>query len=237
MTEIRLAPDRTLLRIGAWSGLAFIVLFGIGWGPLLAGFLPPIAPGRGAADVAAYYADHQWALRVGAVAIMVSAVTLLPLGALLFLLVVRVERGLGMLSLMLGFSVAALMVETFYVGLSFDVAAFRADRPAELVRAFDDFGMLQAIGGTPLFLGIFCVLAYAIVITQRRGPAVFPRWFGYVNLLFVVAYLPEVLVFLLRTGPFAWNGVVGFWVPAVVLVVYLVGSPYVLLGAVRRAFP
>lgn len=234
---LRLAPDRTLLRVGAWSGLAFIVLFGLGFGPLLAGFLPPLPPDDSAAGVAAYYADHQWMLRIGAIAVMVSAVTVLPVGAVLTMLVARIERGVGMLTLMLGFSVPALMVEVFYVGLSLDIAAFRPDRPAELVRAFNDSGMLQAIGGTPLFLGIFCVLAYAILVAQPREREIFPRWFGYVNLLFVVAYLPEVLVFLVHTGPFAWNGIIGFWVPVVVLVVYFVGSPYVLLRAVRRAFP
>ncbi|MBO0854292.1 MAG: hypothetical protein J2P18_11035 [Nocardia sp.] len=174
---------------------------------------------------------------LGAVAIMVSTVMLLPLGALLVLLVHKIEGGVSILTLMMAFSVTTLMVLNFYGGLAFDAAAFRTDRPDAIVQALNDLGFLQPIGGTPLFLAIFGVLAYAILITQSRGEEIFPRWFGYVNLLVVVLYLPEVLAFIFKTGPFAWNGVVGFWIPAIILIGYLAPSPFILRVAVRRAFP
>lgn len=226
--------DKFLMRLGAWSGLAYIALFGLGW-LVLGRFMPPIAPSDSAAEVAERYADHHGALMVAAVAIMVSTVMLLPLGALVVQLVAKVEGGVGALTLMMGFTVATLMVLNFYTGLSFDVAAFRTDRPAEIVQAFNDAAFLQFIGGTPLFLAIWGVLGYAILVTQPRvGVEVFPRWVGYVNLLVVVLYLPEVLVFIFKTGPFAWDGVVGFWIPAVLLISYLVASPFVLNRAVDR---
>ncbi len=228
--------DKFLLRLGAWSGLAYIAIFGLGW-LVLARFMPPIAPSATAAQVAERYADNHWALMLAAVAMMVATVMMLPLGALLCLLLAKVEGGIGMLTLMMGFSTATTMVLTFYTGLNFDLAAFRMDRTPELVQAFDDAAFLQFMGGTPLFLSLMGLLGYAILVTQSRvGVEVFPRWVGYVNVLVVVGFLPEVLVFLFQTGPFAWNGVVGFWIPAVLLIGYLVLSPLVLLPAVRRAF-
>lgn len=228
--------DKFLLRLGAWSGLLYIAIFGLGW-LVLARFMPPVAPSDSAAQVAERYADHHWALMLAAVAMMVSTVMLLPLGGLLTLLVWKIEGGVGMLTLMMAFSVPTTMVLTFYTGLSFDVAAFRLDRSPELVQAFDDAAFLQFMGGTPLFLSLMAVLGYAVLVTQPRvGTEVLPRWVGYVNVLVVVGFLPEVLVFLFQSGPFAWDGVVGFWIPAVLLIGYLVLSPFVLSPAVDRAF-
>lgn len=229
--------DRNLLNIGAWSGLAYIGLFGLGW-LVLDHFVPPIAPSDSAAEVAARYADSHVAFMIGAVAIMVSSVTMLPLGALLVLLIQKIEGGVGMLSLMMGFSAVTTLVLTFYTGLAFDAAAFRSDRPDAIVQVLNDLGFLGFMGGTPMFLAMFGLLAYAILVTQPRvGVEVFPRWVGYVNLLIVICYLPEVLVFIFHAGPFAWNGVVGFWIPAVLLIGCMVASPIVLRPAVRRAFP
>lgn len=229
--------DRNLLNIGAWSGLAYIGLFGLGW-LVLDHFVPPIAPSDSAAEVAARYADNHVVFMVGAVAMMVSSVMMLPLGALLVLLLQKIEGGVGMLSLMMGFSAVTTLVLTFYTGLAFDAAAFRSDRPDAIVQVLNDLGFLGFMGGTPMFLSMFGVLAYAILVTQPRvGIEVFPRWVGYVNLLIVICYLPEVLVFIFHTGPFAWNGIVGFWIPAVLLIGCMVASPVVLRPAVRRAFP
>lgn len=226
--------DKFLMRLGAWSGFAYIAMFGLGW-LVLAHFMPPIAPSASAAAVAARYTEHHWALMVAAVAMMVSTVMLLPLGALLMQLTAKIERGVGALTLMMGFTVATTMVLTFYTGLSFDVAAFRTGRSAEIVQAFDDAAFLQFMGGTPMFLAIWGLLGYAILVTQpRTGIQLFPRWVGYVSVLVVVGFLPEVLVFLFQTGPFAWDGAVGFWIPAVLLIGYLAASPFVLAPAVAR---
>jgi hypothetical protein len=229
--------DRNLLNIGAWSGFAYIGLFGLGW-LVLDHFVPPIAPSDSAAEVAARYADNHVAFMIGAVAMMVSSVMMLPLGALLVLLLQKIEGGVGMLSLMMGFTAVTTLVLTFYTGLAFDAAAFRSDRPDAIVQVLNDLGFLGFMGGTPMFLAMFGLLAYAILITQPRvGVEVFPRWVGYVNLLIVICYLPEVLVFIFHTGPFAWNGFVGFWIPAVLLIGCAVASPVVLRPVVRRAFP
>jgi hypothetical protein len=231
-----MTPDRTLLRIGTWAGLTYLLVFGLGW-LLLARFLPPISPSDSAAQVADRYADLHWQLMVAGVAIMVSTVLLLPLGALAVLLVQRIERSFGMLTLMMAFVMTTFMVLNFYTGLAFNAAAFRVDRPAELVQALNDLGFMQFMGGTPLFLAIWGVLAWAILITQpKSGVEVFPRWVGYVNLLVVICYLPEILIYLLKSGPFAWDGIVGFWIPAVLLIGYMLASPFILRDAVRRAF-
>lgn len=228
--------DRFLLRAGVWSGLAYLLVFGAGW-LLLARFFPPIAPAADAATVAERFREDHLPLMLAGVCIMVSTVVLLPVSALLVRLVVLIERGVGMLTLMMGFSLATLLVLNFYSGFSFATAAFRSARAPEVVQYASDWGFLQFMGGIAMFLPIWLIAAYAILVTDRgRGEPVFPRWVGYANLWIAVLYLPELLVFFFTTGPFAWDGLIGFWIPAVLFIAFFAASPFVLRPVVRRHF-
>ncbi len=228
--------DRFLLRAGTWSGLAYLIVFGTGW-LVLARFLPPIEPSAGAATVAEHYRDHHLTLTLAAVCIMVSTVVVLPVSALLVRIMVLIERGVGMLTLMMGFSLATFLVLNFYSGFSFATAAFRSERSPEIVQYANDGGFLQFMGGIPMFVMIWVLLAYAVLVTDTREDPVLPRWVGYLNLWIAVLYLPELLVFVFKTGPFAWDGLIGFWIPAILFIAFFLASPFVLRPVVRRHFP
>jgi hypothetical protein len=55
--------------------------------------------------------------------------------------------------------------------------------------------------------------AIAVAVLSSDG-RVYPRWVGYVNLYCAVGLLVGVLIPFFHHGPFAWNGVVGFWLVA-----------------------
>lgn len=227
--------DRFLLRAGVWSGLAYLLVFGAGW-MVLARFFPPLDPSLGADAVAERFREDHLALTLAAVCIMVSTVVVLPASALIVRVVALIERGVGMLTLMMGFTLACFLVLNFYSGFSFATAAFRTERSPEIVQYASDWGFLQFMGGIPMFLMVWVLLAYAVLVTDSREDPVLPRWVGYVNLWIAVLYLPELLVFFFKTGPFAWDGVVGFWIPAVLFIAFFAASPFVLRPVVRRHF-
>ncbi|MEV5001300.1 hypothetical protein [Nocardioides sp. LML1-1-1.1] len=227
--------DRFLLRAGAWSGLAYLLVFGTGW-LVLAHFFPPIEPSADAAAVAERYREHHLTLMLAAVCIMVSTVAALPVSALLVRIVALIERGAGMLTLMMGFTLATFLVLNFYSGFSFATAAFRSDRAPDLVQYANDWGFLQFMGGIPMFLMAWVLLAYAVLVTDSREDPVLPRWVGYANLWIAVLYLPELLVFFFDDGVFAWDGLIGFWIPAILFIAFFLASPFVLRPVVRRHF-
>lgn len=227
--------DRFLLRAGVWSGLAYLLVFGTGW-LILAHFFPPIAPSLDPAAVAERYREHHRTLMLAGVCIMVSTVVVLPVSALIVRIIVLIERGVGMLTLMTGLTLATFLVLNFYAGFSFASAAFRSDRSPDLVQYANDGGFLQFVGGIPMFLMIWVLIAYAVLVTDSREDPVLPRWVGYANLWIAVLYLPELLVFFFKTGPFAWDGLIGFWIPAVLFIAFFLATPFVLRPVVRRHF-
>jgi len=227
--------NRLLERFGAWCGVLYLAVFGTGW-LLVARFFPPIPPGAGPEEVAAQFQDRHLPLMLAAVLMMCSTFFLFPVSALLVLVTRKIERHTGMLTLMMGFTLATYLVFNFYTPFSFAMAAFRSDRNPDLVQYASDYGFLQFMGGIPMFVLVWVLIAYGVLVMSPREDPIAPRWFGYLNLWIAVLYLPELLVFFFHDGPFAWNGLIGFWIPAVLFIVFFVVSPFVLLPIVDKHF-
>lgn len=222
-----------LERASAWFGLVYLALFGAGW-LLIAHFMPPIAPSATASEVAQKFQDRHLALMLASVLIMVSTVALMPVSALLVLICHKIERRAGILTLMMGFTLATYLVMNFYTPFSFAMAAFRPERTAPLVQYASDYGFLQFMGGIPMFVMVWFLSAYGILVMSPREDPIVPRWFGYFNVWIGVLYLPELLVFFFHDGPFAWDGLIGFWIPAVLFIAYFAVSPAILVPIVKK---
>lgn len=225
--------SKALENFGAWSGLAYILLFGLGW-MVLAQFFPPISPALDAASVAVIFQENRLALMFACVAMMVSTLFLMPLGAVAVLLLQKIEGRVGMLTLMMGFTMATYMVMNFYVPLTWSAAAFRPDRGAEIILLLSDLGFLQFMGGIPMFIMTWAIIAYASLVVSPRDNQIIPRWAGYFCMWTVILYIPELLIFFFKTGPFAWDGIVGFWIPAILFCGFFVASPFILVPAVKK---
>lgn len=225
----------TLERAGAWSTLVYLLLFGAGW-LVLGHFFPPFSPADSAGETAGRFEDRDTAIMLGSVLMMLATMVLMPFSALLVLIIRKIEGRVGMLTLMMAFTVTTYMVMNFYVPFSFAMATFRPDRDPALVQYAGDWGFMQFMGGIPMFLMIWLVTAYAALVASPRQDPILPRWFGYLNLWCAILYLPELLIFFFKTGPFAWDGLVGFWIPAVVFIGYFLVATGVFLQVVTRHF-
>ncbi len=228
--------SRWLERASAWCGLVYLLVFGTGW-VFVARFFPPIPPSANPGQVAAQFQQHHGMLMLAAVLMMCSTFVLFPVSALLILIARAIERQIGMVTVMMALTVATYLVFNFYTPFSFAMAAFRPDRDTEIVQYASDYGFLQFMGGIPMFLMVWVLSAYAILVLNPRENPIVPRWFGYLNLWIAILYLPELLVFFFHSGPFAWNGIVGFWIPAVLFIVYFAATPVIMVPLVRKLFP
>ena len=107
---------------------------------------------------------------------------------------------------------AGLMVLTFYPAIWWLVAAFRPERAPDLIHLLNDMGWLQFIGGVSMYDAMPLAMIIATLCDKSPNP-VFPRWFAFYNIWTMVVVFPDMLLFFFHTGPFAWNGLFGFWLP------------------------
>lgn len=206
-TEIQ----QKLQLIGAWGGILYMLVGLFGW-LLIAGFFPLMSPSDSPADIALRYQNGHTRIVAGMILLMVAAFCYLPFAAALSRSLAQIEGQPGVLtySTLLGGVCSSLL--TFYPAIWWLVAAFRPDRAADLVYLMNDLAWLQMVGGVTVWFAMPLSTAAAAFWDKSPTP-VFPRWSGYVSIWAVLLVIPDQLIFFFHSGAFAWNGLLGMWVP------------------------
>jgi hypothetical protein len=171
------------------AGLAFA--FG-------AGFIPPPSPAWSAPQLAAYFDTHRTGIRVGILVAMFATALMLPYLTVVSAEIKKIEGRLGLLA-PIQFGGAVMLVMIFQViGLAWLSASYRPEASPDVIQY-----LCMAIAG---FMDI------------RERP-IWPRWAAYMNLWVAVTGAGGVLAVFFKTGPFAWNGIIGYWIPVVVFAI------------------
>lgn len=208
----------TLLFVGIWP---------------LAGLFPPLAPSMPAAEVAAYYRDNQTGILVGAICIMAASVLFFPFLAAIAVFLKKIEGPVSPWTYAFLMICAYGFVTVFFSGLFFTAAAYRPEFSDETIHSLSDIAFfLFVMPAVPAF--VQNVVAGIGILSDRRARPVLPRWVGYMNLWTGVLLLPGCVVGLFKLGPFAWNGALAFWLPAVVFAIWFNVMIWAMLDAVKR---
>jgi hypothetical protein len=215
-----------------WAGPLAGLFFVIGLWPL-AGFIPLVDPQYTAEQVAAIYQSNTIGIRLGGIAIMFSASFNAAFFGAIYVFIRRIEGGTGPYAITQAMSGAILAVFIFLPAMLFTVTAFRPERAPELTLLMNDFAWLALIIPTPP--GIVQALAVGFAILGDKSPQpLLPRWAGYMSLWVAVLTLPAPLAVMFKSGPFAWNGVLAFWMPASIAGIWLVVMLVAMLRALGR---
>jgi len=220
-------------RVCAWCGPAFVVVFFTGM--LVAGFIPPKSPGDTPAQVAAFYRENTTAIRTGLLLMMVSAGFTIPFAAAISVQMRRAEGAFAPLAYtqLVGGAVGAVAI--LVPVLMFTAAAFRPGRSAEITQAINDLAMIPfVINFPPAVVQSLAIAGVALGAREGEGPVVFPRWVGWYNLLTVVGFLPAAFAVFNKKGPFAWNGLLSFWLAAVMFGGWFLIMSFVTHQAITR---
>ena len=223
-----------LERVGVWLVLPFCFAFFLGVGGLVQ-WVPPPSPGKGAQEIAEIYASKTTRIRIAVCLMLFTGLLSVTFISVLVKYVRRVEGHWGVLTTsQLG--VGLLFPYVVWLPWMFaEVAAFRPERSPEITQAFNDMFWLFALG----LVGGVVVQALLLAVTtflDRGEVPIFPRWFGYLNLWYAVLAIPGGTIVFFHSGPLAWNGVVGFWIPVGAFGVWTISMMYVLFRAIDREY-
>lgn len=207
--------------IGAWCGIAYIALLLVGWW-LVGGFFPLHNPSAGADEIAQFFRHDVVGIRIGMVIVMWGAAVFIPFTATVADYIARYEGRTGPLTRTMTMAGYANAMLTFYPPLWWIANTWRStERSPDVIYLLNDIAWLQFIGGLALIMPMFVVVA-VVALTDTRPNPVFPRWVGYQSILTFMLFLPDQMLFFFKTGPFAWNGLLGFWIPLTVFCVWFV---------------
>jgi hypothetical protein len=216
-----------------WWALIFMYIFGFTlWG--LLHMMPPPPATLGASGVAAFYADHHFDIRLGATIASWTSAFMVPFSTAVAIQLSRLEKGVPVWSI-LQFA-GGILMSIFLVlpPVFWGVAAFTPSRPAEVTALMHELGTLTLTTTDQFY--IFQMIAITWVsLTQKGGPdSPFPRWIGFFTLWAALAFEVGAISFNTKTGPFAWDGAIVYWMPLVVFGAWVTTVSIAMLRALAR---
>jgi hypothetical protein len=219
-----------LERVSAWCGfvllLGFIVAFSVGH------LITPMSPTKSAQGVVEFLSDHQTGI-LACAAIMVLVVPFeYPFVVVTSMQMRRIEGGWGLLSMIQLTTGVVAPIGFFFPLAILAAAAYRPQSHSpDVLLAMSDIYWLMLVGNACIFVLQVWSIGFAALVDHRPKP-VFPRWFGYFNLVLGVLLIPGAFVFLTKTGPFAWNGLLANMLPSLVYFAWKIATPIMLLRAI-----
>lgn len=216
----------------AWSGLMFVALLFVGvW--FVAWFIPPLAPALDADALAAFYAASPTSIRIGLVIGMIASGFFIPWTAVLSVQMARMQGTSPVLPVIQAIGGGVVVWIVLLPVVFWLTASFRVERSPELVLLLNDLGWIALVATFPAPLMQLFAIGIA-TLSDRSPQPVFPRWAGYFNLWMGTLFIPGALIVFFKSGPFAWSGLIGFWVPLSAFALWFVVMTPVLLKAIRE---
>lgn len=196
------------------------------------GALPPPSPNDSAQELVAGYLANPTLLMAGLFLGFLGFGLVGPLVVAIFMQMLRIEGRhpvLAFLQLVSGTVTWVLLSVPMIILL---VAAYRVDRSPEITQALVDLGYILFIIPIAPFIVQEVAIAGAI-LSDRSAEPVYPRWVAWINLFIGLSFVPDSLLAFFKVGPFAYPGVVAFWIPVVTYATWLGVMGFMTRRAVR----
>lgn len=185
----------------------------------------PLPPSYTAEMVAEYFQQNKNGVIFAGILFMNGGVLSIPFFALLTKYILNmqgVNKVFGYTTL--GLASAQLWV-FFLPALIWTTAAYRPFRNPEITQALSDLGWFCFNIPVAVTEVLEIVIGIAILLDRSVRP-IFPRWMGWFSILMGTANTFNNLCGFFKTGPFTWNGVLGWYLAAVAFFIWLVPMIY-----------
>ncbi|MDG4667482.1 hypothetical protein [Mycobacterium sp. 236(2023)] len=209
MTDIAVRPRRKNKKLDQWLAFwivpVFFNLFGLVFVPL-SWMMPPRSPSAPQSEIVEFMQSHNLLI---ACVILTLTFGLAPVTNACYL--TQMKRmsvsPVFRYCLIMGATTGGIVGQLFPM-FCFGLGAFRPGYDPEILAMLYDFGYLAFIGS----LGCFCIMwmAFGLAILLDENN-ILPKWLGYYTVWQYVTELIAAPVWIAKSGPFAWNGVMTFW--------------------------
>ncbi len=197
------------------------------------GFFPPSRPNATPEEIRRLYADNTVLIKLGLVIVMAASALLVPWAAAISGQLKRID-GAKALAATQFVSCGLLSLEFITPIGVWMAAAFRFDgRSAEITEALHAIGWILFVTVIwSLWVQMWCIVV-AIFIDRGTEP-VLPRWLAYLTAWAAILITPAGLVLFFKEGPFAWNGLVGIYIPLAAFAIWMGAISYEVHKALTR---
>lgn len=228
--------ERLRLRyqlISAWCGPMFLVTFVLFWGAI-ANNIPNPAPSLTAEVLKERYLANLGEIRFGFIVSLITVCFYMPWTCVLAAQMRRIEgTEMPVLSYLqlIGGALTVMVVSfsaTFWV-----IAGFRPEAPASTFQMMTDTGWL-IIDLCYACTTLQMIAAALVGLADKRETPLFPRWVCFLTIWCAISFFPASLTGVLKTGPFAWNGLLSYYFPYFCWLCWFTTASIYMIKEIRR---
>ena len=217
-------------RLCAWSGVACLVLFFLGFW-VIAGFIPPPSPKLTGEQLSELFTGDRIRIRIGMIVSLFASALLASWAAAITTQMRRMEGGAHTALAYTNLAVGALFVLEFIFSIViWQSMTFRPHNPDTLLAMNDTAWLLfVCITSTPALQAVS--MGTAVLSDDSH---IFPRWAGYLDFWVALLFMPGSITVFFHDGPFAWNGLFVWYLPLAVFAAWMLTNTALVLKAVRE---
>lgn len=215
-----------------WWALISMTIFGASLWVLMQMVTPP-SPRLPVAEIAAFYRDNASSIRWGAMITSWTSAFMVPLAIVLAAQMWRFGKGSPVLPFAQLIGGATMSMFLVFPPIIWGIAAFTVDRMPEITATLHEAGALVLVTTDQYYMfQLFAIIVFCF--TQPHDPlSPFPRWMGWLSLWAFLIFEVGPLGFMFKSGPFAWDGLIVFWLPFVTFGLWISVMSFLLLGKLK----
>lgn len=220
-------------RVFAWAGPLYLGGLLIFWG-LVAGYIPAPAQYWSAQEITQFFLDNNIRIRTGMVGTMFIAPFYYLWSLVICSLMRRIEGQNGLLSQVEFVGGIATAFVTLVFGWMFLTASFRTElRSPEDIQLLSDLGWLFFDMTIMVTLLQMCAFGTALLL-DKREVKLFPTWLAWFTYGVAATFLTAYLMPFFVSGPFAWHGLVTYWVVLSGFFIWMLLTCYYIFPAIKK---
>ena len=231
-SEISFNQDYLIQNLCLWCGPLIAIGFGLGF-VLLGGFVPPPSPNLSANDIAEFYFSNASSIRSGMFICILAMTLIVPWGIGLALRLPSRRNTPALFFTQIAMVLTSSVVSVISCIL-WSLGTFRAgDISAEIIMTINDSAWFVFLLTWPSFSVWFFLLGISI-LQDRREKCAYPRWTAYLSFWVAALLIPAGLIPFFKAGPFAWNGLLAFYIVVIAFFVWLTVMSYHSITSIQQ---
>lgn len=216
-----------------WAGPLFVVLYSVGM--LMGGLFPPTDPNATSTQVAQFFIDHRTGIAIGTMLMCFGTGFLGLFIAAIAVQMRRTEIGSPLMTYAGLASAFFVAIDASLIPTLWAVCAFRAgEMPPDTVRTINDICWFLFLFPWQLGGGVWFIAVALAILWDKSPRPVYPRWLGFASLWFCILTIPAGMIVFFKTGPFAFDGLLAFYVPLTALFIWVIVLTTETLKAFKR---
>lgn len=206
------------------AGLActwiFTLLTIVGW-LWIAGFWMPVPADAGAEATKEWFTgEHRWGVLIGCSIFYIAAGFLTPASIQFGIMLSKVEGRWPLWSVTTAVCGIFISLIVFFNACAWLAAAYRPEAGADVIQSWYDWAWFAFLLGW-IYLSIEMVATAIVELNDTREIPMVPRWFSWLTIAGAVGIVTAAGPAFFKSGPFAYHGLLAFYMPVAVWGVYL----------------